>query len=149
MKSMPRNSSFGKKQEPRWTVEERFWWTIVHRDAHHPLRRDECSHCQEMIRIHVLPMSPEDLVWYLSEFASPLSHPDNHRAPINPLGHWFIGARDDLTGLCCGSRQFLTIDHMIPLAIGDEHHRCTYQTLCHDCNSHQETQTIDYRKGAT
>lgn len=49
--------------------------------------------------------------------------------------------------LCCG-QQFssgLTVDHVVPLALGGSNWISNIQPLCHHCNSKKHTKIIDYR----
>lgn len=46
-----------------------------------------------------------------------------------------IFRRDGFKCLHCGTKKRLTIDHIIPVALGGPNERSNYQTLCHSCNS--------------
>jgi 5-methylcytosine-specific restriction endonuclease McrA len=49
--------------------------------------------------------------------------------------------------LCCGRSDVkLTLDHVVPITKGGSHTIDNAQPLCHSCNSHKRTKTIDYRK---
>lgn len=53
-----------------------------------------------------------------------------------PLGlRWEVWERDNFTCQICGSRQYLTIDHIIPESKGGKTERDNLQTLCKPCNS--------------
>ena len=48
--------------------------------------------------------------------------------------------------LCCGSKEKkLTLDHVIPLALGGKHEIDNAQPLCLSCNLKKATKIIDYR----
>ena len=49
--------------------------------------------------------------------------------------------------LCCGKRERLTPDHVIPLARGGSNWITNIQPLCRSCNASKGTKTIDYRTG--
>jgi 5-methylcytosine-specific restriction endonuclease McrA len=47
--------------------------------------------------------------------------------------------------LCCGEHKPLTIDHVVPLALGGSNSIDNLQPLCGTCNCAKGTRTIDYR----
>ncbi len=49
------------------------------------------------------------------------------------------------TCLCCKKRKKLTIDHVIPLALGGKHVASNVQPLCLICNCKKHAKHIDYR----
>lgn len=49
--------------------------------------------------------------------------------------------------LCCGSKDDLTQDHVVPLSKGGKHSPDNVQPLCGMCNYRKNSKTIDYRKG--
>lgn len=66
----------------------------------------------------------------------------------------FIGQKEirklifnrDKKCLCCGSEDFLTIDHIVPVKKNGLNELENLQTLCRSCNSRKSDRTIDYRK---
>ena len=66
---------------------------------------------------------------------SELPDKNAHKANIPPELRWAIFERDNFTCLICGSRRFLTIDHIIPESLGGETVMSNLQTLCKSCNS--------------
>lgn len=46
-----------------------------------------------------------------------------------------VFGRDSFKCLHCGTRRKLTIDHIIPVALGGPNELSNYQTLCRRCNS--------------
>ena len=48
--------------------------------------------------------------------------------------------------LKCGTSEYLTIDHIIPLSGGGTSEDSNLQTLCFTCNQDKGTKTIDYRE---
>ena len=47
--------------------------------------------------------------------------------------------------LCCGTKDRLTRDHVIPISLGGTDHIDNIQPLCHSCNSSKHTKSTDYR----
>lgn len=47
--------------------------------------------------------------------------------------------------LCCGSEAPPTQDHIVPLAMGGDHHPSNLQPLCRPCNERKQARAIDYR----
>lgn len=56
--------------------------------------------------------------------------------------------RYDGVCLCCGESKSLTIDHVIPLALGGENSIDNIQPLCGPCNIRKGAKVIDYRPSA-
>lgn len=46
---------------------------------------------------------------------------------------------------CCGSRDNITVDHVLPLSKGGLDNVLNIQPLCHTCNSKKKAKIIDYR----
>lgn len=57
-----------------------------------------------------------------------------------------IFQRDEHACLRCGSKEDLTIDHVIPLASGGSNRKNNLQTLCYGCNRDKGNTTADYRR---
>lgn len=60
----------------------------------------------------------------------------------------FIFNRDNNSCLCCGSKNKLEIDHIIPVSRGGENKLSNLQTLCKKCNVIKSDNFKDYRNGA-
>lgn len=56
---------------------------------------------------------------------------------------WSVWERDDFTCQNCGSRRFLTIDHVVPLSRGGSSALSNLQTLCEHCNKAKGARTAD------
>jgi len=56
-----------------------------------------------------------------------------------------VYARDNFRCLKCGSKEELTLDHIIPVSKGGKNRISNLQTLCYDCNQEKKNNTIDYR----
>jgi 5-methylcytosine-specific restriction endonuclease McrA len=48
--------------------------------------------------------------------------------------------------VCCGKKNKLTPDHVIPIAKGGSSNISNIQPLCMPCNAHKHTCTTDFRK---
>lgn len=51
----------------------------------------------------------------------------------------------DFMCLCCGSKESITRDHVIPIKMGGTDDIENIQPLCRSCNSKKQVKTIDYR----
>ncbi|HCF2189380.1 TPA: HNH endonuclease [Pseudomonas aeruginosa] len=69
-----------------------------------------------------------------------------HAYDVSPALRQAIFDRDDHECLSCGSRDKLSIDHIVPLAKGGDNGFDNLQTLCKSCNSAKGDSTKDYRK---
>lgn len=47
--------------------------------------------------------------------------------------------------LCCGSDNYISLDHIVPVFHGGENSIDNLQPLCRSCNSRKGTNIIDYR----
>jgi len=108
-------------------------WIFVHSDAWHPGTRESCEHCQEMIRL----FGPMPSSWEIREAADLLAAKRKTllRPYIPEAVRWEVWERDNFTCKKCGSRRFLTIDHILALANGGNTDIDNLQTLCGTCNS--------------
>ncbi len=59
---------------------------------------------------------------------------------------WHRLLRRDTCCLRCGSTDHLSMDHIVPVALGGKHSFSNAQVLCKSCNSWKHTKIIDYRK---
>lgn len=53
---------------------------------------------------------------------------------------WLVWERDNFTCRNCGSRRYLSIDHIIPESLGGSLIDTNLQTLCSQCNSSKGAQ---------
>lgn len=69
---------------------------------------------------------------------------DKKNYKIRQVDRKYIYSRD---GQClnCGTKDSLTIDHILPRALGGGDNRENLQTLCRDCNLEKSATYIDYR----
>jgi len=58
-----------------------------------------------------------------------------HKQPIPPEIRWSVWERDNFTCRHCGSRKYLSIDHIYPESKGGSLEISNLQTLCKPCNS--------------
>jgi 5-methylcytosine-specific restriction endonuclease McrA len=58
--------------------------------------------------------------------------------------------RDWFGNVClrCGGTEKITRDHVVPITKGGANWVSNLQPLCHGCNSHKKTKTVDYRDPA-
>ena len=47
--------------------------------------------------------------------------------------------------LACGTKERLTVDHVVPISRGGRHEAANVQPLCASCNASKGARTIDYR----
>ena len=119
-----------------WDVAELGRWVIRHSDAWHSGSREDCDHCQEMIRWFG-PMPPAHLIRRYASGAYPSRDRAKHIIPSDV--RWAVWERDNFTCQHCGSRRDLTIDHVIAESKGGANEKSNYQTLCRRCNSAKGT----------
>lgn len=60
----------------------------------------------------------------------------------------FVFKRDGGKCLCCGSGKRLTLDHVIPEALGGPTEAWNLQLLCYDCNQRKDNTIRAYRTEA-
>jgi len=72
----------------------------------------------------------------LGQLLSPPEPEEPYKKETIPLWlRWDIWQRDNFTCQICGSRKYLTIDHIVPESKGGETETSNLQTLCKRCNS--------------
>ena len=64
------------------------------------------------------------------------------KIPIPPDIRWAVWARDDFTCQECGSRIYLSVDHIFPESKGGDLSLDNLQTLCKSCNSRKGEKVI-------
>ncbi len=69
------------------------------------------------------------------------------RDPIPQEVRNLVYERDDWCCLACGSKENLSIDHVIPWSLGGEDVAENFQTLCRSCNSKKGATVVDFRSG--
>lgn len=65
--------------------------------------------------------------------------------PLSLLLGWLIATYGHC--LACGSSENLTIDHVVPRALGGMRIRSNAQLLCKTCNAAKGMKVLDYRRG--
>lgn len=68
------------------------------------------------------------------------------RSCISKHRREYILKRDGNNCLCCGSKENLTIDHIVPVSMGGCKRRFNLQTLCGKCNNEKANRIICYIK---
>ncbi len=86
---------------------------------------------------HELMLSDLERGWYGRNFSLYFGPgtPKPVREPIPDALRWEVFERDDFRCQHCGSRQFLSVDHRIPVSRGGLNIIENLQTLCKSCNS--------------
>lgn len=64
------------------------------------------------------------------------------------LRRYKIYSRDGFACLKCGSKEYLTLDHVRPLSLGGKDGKKNLQTLCRRCNQEKGATHVDYRNHA-
>lgn len=68
-------------------------------------------------------------------YATEKYEPKYKKGDIPANMRWSVWERDDFTCKRCGSRRYLTIDHVYPEIRGGKTEENNLQTLCKSCNS--------------
>ena len=76
--------------------------------------------------------------------AEPIAVPSPRKQPIPDALRWEVWERDNFTCKSCQTRQFLTIDHIIPRALGGQDTKDNLQTLCKSCNNKKGKKLTGY-----
>ncbi len=71
----------------------------------------------------------------------------SERGRISSKKRMSIFNRDGNKCLRCGTKENLTIDHIVPLVLGGRNRVENFQTLCKGCNEDKGREVIDYRVG--
>lgn len=119
--------------------------------THTQVNADDCEQCisdqtcYEWCRDHIIwggtgePLFSHEIGKYgegLGQLLSPSTYQEPYRKEaIPPSLRWEVWEQDNFTCQICGSRQFLTIDHIIPESKGGKTEKDNLQTLCKPCNS--------------
>ena len=85
---------------------------------------------------------PSDgFLWALigGEYIPVMLKPAKRKKKISKRVRQLVYTRDKFTCVTCGSKDDLSIDHIIPEAKGGSHHESNFQTLCRPCNSRKGT----------
>ena len=70
---------------------------------------------------------------------------NKNKAPV-PIGiRNYVFERDNFTCLACGTRENLTLDHIIARSRGGSNDIDNLQVLCQHCNLSKGTNQVDYR----
>jgi 5-methylcytosine-specific restriction endonuclease McrA len=110
-------------------------WSLMHSDAYHPGSRNECAHCQEMIKIY----GPMPSINEILRQESARTKTAKLKARIPDAIRWEVWERDDFRCIRCGMRRYLTVDHIFPESLGGTLESSNLQTLCRSCNSSKGT----------
>lgn len=93
----------------------------------------------EPLFIHPMNKYNGNLGKILKPIIEPERKPRYHKEVITQELRWEIWERDTFTCQNCGSRRFLTIDHIYPESLGGGLEKENLQTLCKSCNSKKST----------
>lgn len=115
-------------------------WAMIHTDALHPGSRDDCPHCQEMIRLH----GPMPSVEELQRVRVDDPKAKTPKVVIPECLRWEIFERDNFTCQRCGARRWLRVDHIYPESLGGTLDPSNLQTLCRSCNSRKGNRVAEW-----
>lgn len=62
---------------------------------------------------------------------------------VSPKKRQDVKERDGFACVACGSEESLSIDHVLPRALGGSDDMSNLQTLCRWCNTSKGTKTMD------
>ncbi len=90
-------------------------------------------------KVDAAPNDPRSITVRRRLFAQPVkrrpSRPIRTKAFIPPALRWQVWERDNFTCQHCGTRQHLTVDHIMAESCGGTLDFSNLQTLCAPCNS--------------
>jgi hypothetical protein len=114
------------------------FWASAHSDAQHPGSRNDCEHCQIMIReFGEMPSIEEIRNWRNS---NPVK--GYRKSKIARRLSKLVFESDSYRCRICGGWEDLCADHIIPESKGGKTEFLNLQTLCRSCNSRKGTKIL-------
>lgn len=116
---------------PEWVRE----LNRISHDANHMQEPEDCAVCRSLM-VEFGPMPDHlDLIWAQQRGSRPVPISRYSKVPIPEALRWEVWERDNFTCQECGTRRFLSIDHIVPESKGGTLDPANLRTLCRLCNS--------------